>query len=122
MSRNFDMTQPETEAAAISSETRATGREWADARRNAEEAESLADFTAAAASKAARCGKVGIGEAATVQAVKDYVETDATVAKAREEARDARWLAHKAELAFKAAEGDREMFKGLLYASSRVDK
>lgn len=122
MDRKFDMTQPEAEAASISREVRAAGAVWADAKRNAEEAESLADFTASAASKAARCGKVEIGESPTVQAVKDYVETDPKVAEARAQARDAKWSAMKAEMAFKAAEGDREMFKGLLYASSRVDR
>lgn len=122
MNNKFDMTQPEAEARRISSEVRATGMIWADARREAEEAEADADFTECASSKAARCGKVDIGENATVQAVKDWVATDPQVSLARQRARDAKWDASKAEVAYRAAEGDREIFKGLLYASSRVDK
>lgn len=121
MNQKFDMTQPEAEARRISMAVRIAGNDWADAKREAEEAESDCDFTQAAASKGARCGKIEIGESPTVQAVKDWVATDPQVELARQKASDAKWKAHKAELAYKAEEGDREMFKGLLYAKSRTE-
>lgn len=121
MNDRFDMTQPEAEARRVSSEVRQTGMTWADAKHEADECEADAEFREAAASKAARCGKIEIGETPTVQAVKDWVATDPSVERARMAHREAKWAAHKAELAFKAAEGDREMFKGLLYAKSRSE-
>lgn len=121
MNQKFDMTQPEAEARRVSSAVRSAGGDWADARREAEQCELDYDFTVAAASKAARSGKVDIGESATVQAVKDWITTEPKVEMARLKFMDAKWKAHKAELAFKAEEGDREMFKGLLYAKSRTE-
>lgn len=121
MNQKFDMTQPEAEARRISFAVRLAGEAWADAKKEAGECEADYDFTLAAATKAARCGKVEIGENPTVQAVKDWVASDPKVELARQKASDAKWKAHKAELAYKAEEGDREMFKGLLYAKSRTE-
>lgn len=117
----FDMTQPEEMARQVSRELRRAGKAYADAKRAADEAKNIAKREPKLVSIAVRKGRIDIGEKATEQAVKDYAATCPQVEKAEMEEEEAAYAAHKAEIDWENAKSDRDLLKGLLYQSGRVE-
>ena len=57
----------------------------------------------------------------TEQAIKDYVGTCPQVEKAEMEEEEASYKSHKAEILWEIAKSERDLLKGLLFCSSRID-
>ena len=118
----FDMQQPEMMARMISQRLRETGMAYAEAKRLADEAKNFAKREEKLVAIAVRKGKIDIGEInRTEQAVKDYAATCPQVEKAEMEEEDAVYKAHKAEIAYDCAKSDRDLLKGLLFHSGRME-
>jgi len=121
MATEFDMQQPELMARLISRQLRETGAAFAEAKRLADEAKNFAKREQKLVAIAVRKGKVDIEEKATEQAVKDYAATCPQVEKAEMEEEKAVYEAHKAEIAYDCAKSDRDLLKGLLFHSGRME-
>jgi hypothetical protein len=121
MSMEFDMTQPEAMARIVSRQLRETGMAYADAKRIADEDKNFAKREPKLVAIAVRKGKVDIGEKLTEQAVKDYAATCPQVEQAEMLEEDAVYKAHKAEIAYDCAKSDRDLLKGLLFHSGRME-
>jgi uncharacterized protein YfiM (DUF2279 family) len=117
----FDMSQPELMARQISRQLRETGMAYAEAKRIADDAKNHAKLETKLVAIAVRKGKIDIGEKATEQAVKDFVATCPQVAKAEMEEEDAVYKAHKAEIAYECTKADKDLLKGLLFHSGRME-
>ena len=118
---DLDMTQPDRTANAILTDLRATGKAYAEAKRESEDLEADAKVTEAAFKARARTGQISIGEKATVDAVKDAVILDADVQNAQGEARDAAYKASLRKIAYDTVRDAKEMFNALCYLHSKVD-
>jgi hypothetical protein len=118
---DFDMTQPEEMARLVSRQLRETGAAFAEAKRIADEAKSFAKREQKLVAIAVRKGKIDIGERLTEQAVKDYAATCPQVEKAEMDEEAAVYQAHKAEIAWECAKSDRDLLKGLLFHSGRME-
>jgi len=121
MATEFDMTMPEEMARQVSRELRETGCAFAEAKRRAEEAKNISKREPKLVAIAVRKGKIDIGEKPTEQAVKDYAATCPQVEKAEMDEEDAVYRAHKAEIAWECAKSDRDLLKGLLFHSGRME-
>ena len=121
MVTEFDMTRPEEMARIISRNLRDTGMAYAEAKRKADEARNIAKMEPKLVSIAVRKGRIDIGEKPTEQAVKDYAATCPQVEKADMDEEKAVYEAHKAEIAWECAKSDRDLLKGLLFHSGRVE-
>lgn len=121
MQTEFDMTMPEEMARRVSRELRVTGSAFAEAKRKADEAKNISKREPKLVAIAIRKGRIDIGEKPTEQAVKDYAATCPQVEKAEMEEEDAVYQAHKAEIAWECAKSDRDLLKGLLFHSGRVE-
>lgn len=117
----FDMTMPEEMARQISRSLRDTGMGYADAKHKADEAKSIAKREPKVIAIAIRKGLINIGEKPTEQAVKDFVGTCPQVEKVEMEEESAAYEAHKAEIAWEIAKSNRDLLKGLLFCSSRIE-
>ena len=118
---NFDMTMPESMARIVSNNLRETGAAFAEAKRIADEAKNFAKREQKLVAIAVRKGNVSIGEKPTEQSVKDYAATCPQVEKAEMDEEDAVYKAHKAEIAWECAKSDRDLLKGLLFHSGRME-
>ena len=121
MQTEFDMSMPEEMARRVSRELRITGSEFAEAKRKADEAKNISKREPKLVAIAIRKGRIDIGEKPTEQAVKDYAATCPQVEKAEMVEEDAVYQAHKAEIAWECAKSDRDLLKGLLFHSGRVE-
>lgn len=121
MTMEFDMTRPEEMARIISRELRVTGSAFAEAKRKADEAKNISKREPKLVAIAIRKGRIDIGEKPTEQAVKDYAATCPQVEKAEMVEEDAVYQAHKAEIAWECAKSDRDLLKGLLFHSGRME-
>ena len=121
MAIEFDMTMPEEMARIISKNLRETGMAYADAKHKADEAKNRAKLEPKIIAIAVRKGKIDIGEKPTEQAVKDYAATCPLVERAEMEEEQAVYEAHKAEIAWECARSDRDLLKGLLFHSGRME-
>ena len=121
MSMEFDMTRPEEMARIVSRNLRDSGMAYADAKRKADEAKTLAKLEPKLVSIAVRKGRIDIGEKLTEQAVKDYAATCPQVQKAEMEEEKASYEAHKAEIAWECARSEKDLLKGLLFHSGRME-
>ena len=121
MTMEFDMTRPEEMARIISRNLRESGMAFAEAKRKADDAKDIAKLEPKLVSIAVRKGNIGIGEKPTEQAVKDYAATCARVEMVEAEAAKAVYEAHKAEIAWECAKSDRDLLKGLLFHSGRME-
>jgi len=118
---DFDMTRPEEMAKIISRRLYDSGMAYADAKRKADEAKNRAKLEPKLVAIAVRKGRIDIGEKLTEQAVKDFAATCPQVEKADMDEETAVYEAHKAEIAWESAKSDRDLLKGLLYNSGRVE-
>lgn len=118
---DFDLTQPEEMARIVSRNLRETGMAYAEAKRIADEAKNLAKMEARMVAIAVRKSKIDIGEKATEQAVKDYVATCPQVTRAEMDEEKATYEAHKAEILYECAKADKDLLKGLLFRSGRME-
>ena len=121
MSMDFDMTMPEEMARIVSRQLRETGMAYAEAKRKADEAKNRAKLEPKLVAIAVRKGRVDIGEKLTEQAVKDYAATCPQVELAEMAEEQAVYEAHKAEIAYDCAKSDRDLLKGLLFHSGRME-
>lgn len=121
MAMEFDMTRPEEMARIISRRLKETGAAYADAKHVADEAKNRAKLEPRLIAIAVRKGQIDIGEKATEQAVKDYVATHPKVEKIEMDEEIAVYEAHKAEIAWECAKSDRDLLKGLLFHSGRME-
>lgn len=117
----FDLTRPEEMARIISLDLRASGKAYAETRAAADDAKDAAKKEPKLVSIAARTGRINIGEKPTEQAVKDYVATCPQVERLEMLASAAENKARMAEVAWECAKSDRDLLKGLLYHSGRVE-
>lgn len=117
----FDMTQSELMARIVSRNLRDTGMAYAEAKRAADEAKNISRREPKLVAIAVLKGNVNIGEKPTEQAVKDYAATCPQVEKAEMDEEKAVYDAHKAEIAWECAKSDRDLLKGLLFQSGRID-
>lgn len=121
MSMTFDMTRPEEMARLVRADLRASGKAYAETRAKADDAKDAAKKEPKLVSIAVRKGKIDIGEKATEQAVKDFVATCPQVERLEMIASAAEHEARVAEVAWECAKSDRDLLKGLLYHSGRMD-
>ena len=121
MATEFDMTRPEEMARLISRNLRDSGMAYAEKKRIADEAKNLAKMEARMVAIAVRKGKIDIGEKPTEQAVKDFTATCPQVTSAEMAEEKAAYEAHKAEIVWECAKSDRDLLKGLLFHSGRVE-
>jgi len=122
MSMNFDMTMPEDMARQVSRQLRETGMAYAEAKRIADEAKNFAKREEKLVAIAVRKGRIDIGEInRTEQAVKDYAATCPQVEFAEMAEEKAVYEAHKAEIAYDCAKADKDLLKGLLFHSGRME-
>ena len=121
MSMDFDMSQPEQMARLVRADLRSSAKAYAEAKKAADDAKDAAKKEPRMVGIAVRTGKVNIGEKATEQAVKDYVATCPQVERMEMLASEAEHKARMAELAWECAKSDRDLLKGLLYNSGRMD-
>lgn len=121
MAMDFDMTRPEEMARIVSRDLRASAKAYAEAKKAADDAKDAAKKEPRLVSIAVRTGRVNIGEKATEQAVKDYVATCPQVERMEMLASEAEHKARMAELAWECAKSDRDLLKGLLFHSGRVE-
>lgn len=117
----FDLTQPEEMARIVSRDLRASGAAFADAKAKADAAKNFCKREPKLVAIAVRKGRIDIGEKATEQAVKDYAATCPQVEQAEIDEEDAVYAAHKAEIAYDCAKSDRDLLKGLLFHSGRME-
>lgn len=117
----FDMMTPELMARLVSRNLRDSGMAYAEKKRAADEAKNLSKMEAKMVAIAVRKGKIDIGEKTTEQAVKDFVATCSQVTRAEMDEEKATYEAHKAEIAYECAKADKDLLKGLLFCSSRID-
>ena len=121
MSMDFDMTMSEEMARIVSRQLRETGMAFAEAKRKADEAKNRAKLEPKLVAIAVRKGRIDIGEKLTEQAVKDYAATCPQVEMAEMAEETAVYEAHKAEIAYDCAKSDRDLLKGLLFHSGRME-
>lgn len=121
MAIEFDMTQSELMARIVSRNLRDSGMAYAEKKRLADEAKNIAKREPKLVAIAVRKGRVDIGEKPTEQAVKDYAATCPQVEKAEMDEEKAVYEAHKAEIAYECAKSDRDLLKGLLFHSGRME-
>ena len=121
MDVNFDMTQPEEMARRVRADLRSAGKAYAETRAAADDAKDAAKKEPKLVSIAVRKGKIDIGEKPTEQAVKDFVATCPQVERLEMIASEAEHKARMAEVAWECAKSDRDLLKGLLYHSGRVE-
>ena len=121
MSMDFDMTRPEEMARLVRADLRASAKAYGEAKKAAAAAKDAAKKEPRLVSIAVRTGRVNIGEKATEQAVKDYVATCPQVERMEMLASEAEHKARMAELAWECAKSDRDLLKGLLFHSGRVE-
>lgn len=121
MSMDFDMTQPEQMARLVRRDLRASGAAFAEAKHAADEAKDIAKKEPKLVAIAVRKGEIDIGEKPTEQAVKDFAATCPQVELAEMKAAEAEYQAHKAEIAYDCAKSDRDILKGLLFHSGRME-
>lgn len=121
MPTEFDMTRPEEMARIVSLNLHETGSRYAEAKRKADEAKNLSKLEVKLVSIAVRKGRIDIGEKPTEQAVKDFSATCQQVMSAEMEEERAVYEAHKAEIAWECAKSDRDLLKGLLFYSGRME-
>lgn len=117
----FDMSQPESMARLVSRNLRDSGMAYADAKHAADEAKNAAKMEPKLIAIAVRKGKIDIGEKLTEQSVKDFVATRPQVEKLEMDEEQAVYMAHKAEIAWECAKSDRDLLKGLLFHSGRME-
>lgn len=118
---DFDLTQPEQMAREVSRNLRESGMAYAEKKRTADEAKNISRREPKIVAIAVRKGNVNIGEKATEQAVKDFAATCPQVEQAEMDEEKAVYEAHKAEIAFECAKSDRDLLKGLLFHSGRME-
>jgi len=118
---NFDMTRPEEMARIISRRLLETGEAYADAKHKADEAKTRAKLEPKLVAIAVRKGKIDIGEKLTEQAVKDFAATCPQVELAEMIEESEVYKAHKAEIAYDCAKADKDLLKGLLFHSGRME-
>ena len=118
---DFDLTRPEEMAKIVSRRLYEAGMAYADAKHKADEAKNRAKLEPKLVAIAVRKGKIDIGEKLTEQAVKDFAATCPQVELAEMTEEAAVYEAHKAEIAWEVVRSDRDLLKGLLYNSGRVD-
>ena len=121
MATEFDMTMPEEMARRVSRDLRETGAAFAEAKRRAEEAKNIAKREPKLVAIAVRKREIDIGEKPTEQAVKDFAATCPQVELAEMNEEAAVYAAHKAEIAWECAKSDRDLLKGLLFHSGRME-
>ena len=118
---DLDMTQPDRTANAILTDLRATGKAYAEAKRESEDLEADAKVVEAAFKAAARKGDKAIGEKPTIDAVKDALVLDADVRESQGAARDAAYKASLRKITYDTVRDAKEMFNALCYLHSKVD-
>lgn len=121
MQMDFNMTMPEEMARLVSRNLRDSGMAYAEKKRTADEAKNLSKMEAKMVAIAVRKGKIDIGEKPTEQAVKDFAATCSQVTRAEMDEEKAVYEAHKAEIAWECAKSDRDLLKGLLFHSGRME-
>ena len=121
MATEFDMTMPEEMARRVSRDLRETGAAFAEAKAKADAAKNFARREPKLVAIAVRKREIDIGEKPTEQAVKDFAATCPQVELAEMNEEAAVYAAHKAEIAWECAKSDRDLLKGLLFHSGRME-